>query len=243
MLTEKDFQEKDFNKTKIFEEFVDNLNKISPKFDLKYFSARDLVIQFKRKTLILFKLILLQKKVLFMLSPIEHLVKTIMTLVSLIPNLIENGLNSCTLIDENPNFESELSLNESEDIVFSQDDENQLDFNRMKLKTLKYDEDEISSTISNDIEENKVNEEIKSNLLKRATSITNKLSDTFNRLTTTTTNLVQNCSQDLTHLDQFQFPIPLFEKVLKIFLCFRNKMKNFFRIIIFIHIYQFIHLI
>ncbi len=74
MLTERYFQEKDFNKTKIFEEFVDNLNKNPPQFDLKYFSAHDLVIQFKRKTLILFKLLLLQKKNLFMLSPIEHLV-------------------------------------------------------------------------------------------------------------------------------------------------------------------------
>jgi hypothetical protein len=128
-------------------------------------------------------------------------------------DLIENGLNECTLIDERTNFESEISLNESEDIVFSQNDENQLDFDRIKLKTLKLDEDEISSTISNDIEDNKVNEEIKTNLLKRATSITNRLSDTFNRLTTTTTNLVQNYSQDLTHLDQFQFPIPLFQRV------------------------------
>ncbi len=64
MLTEKYFQEKDFNKRILFEEFVDNINKNPPKFDLKYYSARDLVIQYRRKTLILFKLILLQKKVI-----------------------------------------------------------------------------------------------------------------------------------------------------------------------------------
>jgi hypothetical protein len=228
LLTQKYFEEKDFNKTKIVEEFVDNLNKNPPQFDLKYFSARDLFIQFKRKTLILFKLLLLQKKVLFMLSPIEHLVKTIMTLVSLFPNLIENGLNQCTLIDEKVNVESELSLSESEDIVFSQNDENQLDFDRIKLKTLKLDDDEISSTISNDNQDNKTNDELKTNLMKRATSITNKLSDTFNRLTTTTTatsNVAQNYSQDLTHLDQFQFPLPLFEKVL--ILSF-SSIKSFF---------------
>jgi hypothetical protein len=49
----------------MFEEFVDNLNKNPPKFDLQYFSARDLVSHYRRKTLILFKLILLQKKVKF----------------------------------------------------------------------------------------------------------------------------------------------------------------------------------
>jgi hypothetical protein len=63
LITEKYFQEKDFNQTKMFEEFVQNLNRTPPVFDLKYFSARDLVTQYRRKTLILFKLILLQKKV------------------------------------------------------------------------------------------------------------------------------------------------------------------------------------
>lgn len=171
-----------------------------------------------------------------MLSPIENLVKTIMTLVSLIPSknfnlkwkvyysiiiffwkkkdLIENGLNECTLIDEKSNDENEINFNENEDIVFSRndDDDEQLNFDKIKLKTLKMDDDERSSTASNDLIENKNDEYIKNNLLKRATSITNKLSDTFNRLTTTT-NIMQNCSQDLTHLDQFQFPIQLFKKV------------------------------
>ncbi|CAF5117475.1 unnamed protein product, partial [Rotaria sp. Silwood1] len=75
LLTEKYFEEKKFNERKMFEEFVDKLNKNPPKFDLKYYSARDLVCRYRRKTLILFKLILLQKKVLFMLSPIQNLVQ------------------------------------------------------------------------------------------------------------------------------------------------------------------------
>jgi hypothetical protein len=49
-------------------------------------------------------------------------------------------------------------------------------------------DDEISSTTSNDIELNKRDEQIKDNLLSRATSITHKLSDTFNRLTSVATN-------------------------------------------------------
>ncbi len=139
--------------------------------------------------------------------------------IFLFKDLIENGLNECTLIDEKINFESEISLSESEDIVFSRNDDNQLDFDKIKLKTLKIDDDEISSTTSNDIEINKNDEQTKTNLLKRATSITNKLSDTFNRLTSSAIpTMINNCSQDLTHLDQFQFPLQLFKKVFFIFL-------------------------
>lgn len=77
------------------------------------------------------------------------------------------------------------------------------------------DDDEISSTISTEVDQQKdsiSNEQLKTTLLKRATSITNKLTDTFSRLTTTN-SLPENYSQDLTHLDQFQFPLQLFSKV------------------------------
>ena len=51
-------------------------------------------------------------------------------------------------------------------------------------------------------------------LLKRATSIANKLTNTFNRLTSSSTpSITINYYQDLTHLNQFQFPIQLFKKV------------------------------
>ena len=76
------------------------------------------------------------------------------------------------------------------------------------------DDDEISSTISTELDQQE-DEQLKSTLLKRVTSIKNKLTDTFSRLTTTTTTnpLSENYSQDLTHLDQFQFPPRLFSKV------------------------------
>ncbi|CAF3575515.1 unnamed protein product [Rotaria socialis] len=62
-LTETYFEEKNFNQRQMFEDFVDNLNKNPPEFNLQYYSARDLVIRYRRKTFILFKLILLRKKV------------------------------------------------------------------------------------------------------------------------------------------------------------------------------------
>ena len=125
--------------------------------------------------------------------------------------MIEKGLNECTIIDER--ITNRFEESENEDIVFCRNDENEINFDKIKLKTLKIDEDEISSTISNEIDPSS-NEPMKTTLIKRATSITNKLSDTFNRLTTTTTNhLNENSEQDLTHLDQFHFPIQLFSKV------------------------------
>ena len=69
-------------------------------------------------------------------------------------------------------------------------------------------DDDLSSTTSNDNQINQIN------LMTRATSITNKLSETFNRLTTaTTSNLINYLSQDLTYIDQYNFPIQLFNKV------------------------------
>lgn len=68
---------------------------------------------------------------------------------------------------------------------------------------MKINDDEISSTISNEIDQQKnspSNKQLKTSLLKRATSITNRLTDTFTRLTTTNP-LMNNYSPDLTHLD------------------------------------------
>ncbi|CAF3941667.1 unnamed protein product, partial [Rotaria sp. Silwood1] len=204
---------------KMFEEFFDKLNKNPPKFNLKYYFARDLVYRYRRKTLILFKLILLQKKVLFMLSPIQNLVQTIMNLVSLIPNLVETGLNECTLIDDKSDIENEINLNENEDIVFSRNDDKQIDFDNIKLKTLKIvgdddNDNDDDDKLSNQFEQTNT-EDIKNNLLKRATSITNKLSDTFNRLTSTTstsTSIAINNNELVNLIDQYQLSYDLFKK-------------------------------
>ncbi|CAF1365482.1 unnamed protein product, partial [Rotaria sp. Silwood1] len=153
LLTEKYFEEKNFNERKMFEEFFDKLNKNPPKFNLKYYFARDLVYRYR--------------------------------------HLIETGLNECTLIDEKSDIENEINLNESEGIVFSRNDNKQIDFDNIKLKTLKI-----------------VGEDIKNKLLKRATSITNKLSDTLNHLTSTTstsTSITINNSEIFHLIDQYEF--------------------------------------
>ena len=59
-------------------------------------SARDLILQFRHKVLLLFKLLLLEKKVVFFQSPVHPLCTTILTLLSLHPGMIENGLKHST---------------------------------------------------------------------------------------------------------------------------------------------------
>lgn len=125
--------------------------------------------------------------------------------------MVEKGLTECTILDET--ISNQFEESENEDIVFCRSDEQPINFDQIKLKTLKIDDDEISSTVSTEIDQENSNT-MKTTLIKRATSITTKLSDTFNRLTTTTTNqLNENPEQDLTHLDQFHFPIEIFSKV------------------------------
>lgn len=61
-------------------------------------SARDLILQFRHKVLLLFKLVLLEKKVVFHQSPVLPVCSAILTLLSLFPNMIESGLHEAACI-------------------------------------------------------------------------------------------------------------------------------------------------
>jgi hypothetical protein len=66
-------------------------------------SLRDLVLQFKHKALLLFKLLLLERRVLFFRSPVQQLCATILSLLSLHPGMLERGgLNqaACVRLDK-----------------------------------------------------------------------------------------------------------------------------------------------
>ncbi|CAF1434154.1 unnamed protein product [Rotaria sordida] len=132
--------------------------------------------------------------------------------------LIETGLNECTLIGERGDIENEINLNENKDIVFERNDDKQIDFDNIKLKPLKItsdddnDDDDQSSRISNEFQQT-INEDIKNNLPKRATSITNKLTDTFNRLTSSSPiSIIINNINNNYSIDQYQFSYDLFKK-------------------------------
>ncbi|KAF7987884.1 hypothetical protein HCN44_003747 [Aphidius gifuensis] len=98
------FKEGDFSKVSLLEETYRNLNdcmnadsQIPPQIFVGL-SARDFILQFRHKALLLFKLLLLEKKVVFYQSPVQPLCAAILTLLSLHPGMIESGLEKSACI-------------------------------------------------------------------------------------------------------------------------------------------------
>ncbi|VDP25873.1 unnamed protein product [Heligmosomoides polygyrus] len=58
-------------------------------------SVQDLFVRFRHRTLVLFKLLLLERKVVFNISPAQLLGTTMLALVSLYPKMLEEGLRFC----------------------------------------------------------------------------------------------------------------------------------------------------
>ncbi|XP_064025651.1 late secretory pathway protein AVL9 homolog isoform X1 [Pogoniulus pusillus] len=102
LITHAYFEEKDFSQISILKELYDHMNSSLGSTLLEGsqvylgLSPRDLVLHFRHKVLILFKLILLEKKVLFYISPVNRLVGALMTVLSLFPGMIEHGLTDCS---------------------------------------------------------------------------------------------------------------------------------------------------
>lgn len=109
------FEQKDFHRTQIlidafnttfrhssaFSDYSINYKKSADE-NLIGLSLSDLVVRYQHKILVLFKLILLQKKCLFQLKPVSNLSNTIISLISLIPDIFHpsssssNGLEHCS---------------------------------------------------------------------------------------------------------------------------------------------------
>ncbi|CAL8292556.1 unnamed protein product [Lota lota] len=98
LITHAYFEEKDFSRIDILKELYEHMNGSLRGSTLEGsqvylgLSPRDLILHFRHKVLILFKLILLEKKVLFYVSPVNRLVGALMTVLSLFPGMIEHGL-------------------------------------------------------------------------------------------------------------------------------------------------------
>uniref|UniRef100_A0A1A7WW77 AVL9 homolog (S. cerevisiase) n=1 Tax=Iconisemion striatum TaxID=60296 RepID=A0A1A7WW77_9TELE len=98
LITHAYFEEKDFSQISILKELYDHMNgslggsALDGSQVYLGLSPRDLILHFRHKVLILFKLILLEKKVLFYVSPVNRLVGDLMTVLSLFPGMMEHGL-------------------------------------------------------------------------------------------------------------------------------------------------------
>ncbi|XP_061661106.1 late secretory pathway protein AVL9 homolog [Syngnathoides biaculeatus] len=98
LITHAYFEEKDFSQISILKELYEHMNSslrgsaLDGSQVFLGLSPRDLILHFKHKVVVLFKLILLEKKVLFYVSPVSRLVGTLMTVLSLFPGMMEHGL-------------------------------------------------------------------------------------------------------------------------------------------------------
>lgn len=110
LITQAYFEEGDFSKVELINETYTNLNSCLTD-DLLHtqqlyvgLPAREFIMHFKQRALVLFKLMLLERKVLFFKSPVEALSSHILTLLSLYPGLLEAGLDeaACTVPADTP---------------------------------------------------------------------------------------------------------------------------------------------
>ena len=104
LITQAYFEEGDFSKVELINETYTNLNSCLSD-DLLHtqqlyvgLSVREFILHFKQRALVLFKLLLLERKVLFFKSPVEALSSHILTLLSLYPGLLEAGLDEAACI-------------------------------------------------------------------------------------------------------------------------------------------------
>ncbi|XP_074094307.1 late secretory pathway protein AVL9 homolog isoform X1 [Cotesia typhae] len=119
LITHAYFDEGDFSKVSLLEDTFRHLNacmsndKQVPPQVFVGLSARDFIIQFRHKALLLFKLLLLERKVVFYQSPVQPLCAAILTLLSLHPGMIESGLQRAACVRPSrpmspiPNFDKD----------------------------------------------------------------------------------------------------------------------------------------
>ncbi|XP_077631438.1 late secretory pathway protein AVL9 homolog isoform X2 [Crocuta crocuta] len=119
LITHAYFEEKDFSQISILKELYEHMNSSLGGTTLEGsqvylgLSPRDLVLHFRHKVLILFKLILLEKKVLFYISPVNKLVGALMTVLSLFPGMIEHGLSDCSQYRPRKSMSEDAGLHEN----------------------------------------------------------------------------------------------------------------------------------
>ncbi|XP_065065911.1 late secretory pathway protein AVL9 homolog [Rhopilema esculentum] len=115
LITQAYFNEKDFSRTGILKDAYTALNQslsfsnINDSMYLVGLNVGDLVLKLKQKALVLVKLLLLEKKVLFWGSPVGNVCSSIMSLLSLIPGCIRN-LQKCGLSQSGKSKKDEYGL-------------------------------------------------------------------------------------------------------------------------------------
>ncbi|XP_066991513.2 late secretory pathway protein AVL9 homolog isoform X2 [Anabrus simplex] len=106
LITHAYFDEGDFSKVTLLQDTYHHLNGCLMQIDCIRtapqlyvgLSVRDLILQFRHKALLLFKLLLLERRIVFYRSPVQPLCATILSLLSLHPGMIEQGLRESACV-------------------------------------------------------------------------------------------------------------------------------------------------
>ncbi|GAB1603474.1 late secretory pathway protein AVL9 homolog, partial [Argonauta hians] len=123
LITHAYFDERDFSKVELLIDTYRNLSTLltdsqtdSTKIYLGL-PARDLVIVYRHKILILFKLLLLERRVLFTGKPVQELCQTMLGVMSLFPGLIEHGLKESACYSPHRQISPTLKFHQMESEV------------------------------------------------------------------------------------------------------------------------------
>lgn len=98
LITHAYFKERDFSEVSLLEDTYTNLNLslsdalVSGSQVFLGLSCRDVVSIFRNRILVLFKMMLLERRILFFSSPVKPTVNLMLTVLSLFPGMLENGL-------------------------------------------------------------------------------------------------------------------------------------------------------
>ncbi|KAK6038881.1 hypothetical protein COOONC_23614, partial [Cooperia oncophora] len=127
LITRAYFAERDFRKVEVLSQMYSNLcdmfngETVDGQATCIDISVQDLFVRFRHRTLILFKLLLLERKVVFNISPAHLLGTTMLALVSLYPKMLEEGLRYCSSLCTKPETNDSTTRGKDDDV----DDENE----------------------------------------------------------------------------------------------------------------------
>ncbi|XP_076160725.1 late secretory pathway protein AVL9 homolog isoform X1 [Ptiloglossa arizonensis] len=180
LITHAYFDEGDFSKVSLLEDTYHHLNSCMssetqiPSQVFVGLCARDFILQFRHKALLLFKLLLLEKKIVFYQSPVQPLCAAILTLLSLYPGMIEHGLQQAAYVRPSRPM-SPIPTFDEEEISTNNIDNNVSSINSVK--------DNISDTLKEQVNGNSNKNSLCINDNKSVETMEDKYMDGFRNMT------------------------------------------------------------
>ncbi|XP_044263498.1 late secretory pathway protein AVL9 homolog [Tribolium madens] len=231
LITHAYFDEGDFSKVSLLEDTYHHLNSVLTQNDFQQqifvgLSAREFVLHWRHKAILLFKLLLLERRLIFYKSPVHPLCSTILTLASLFPEMIEKGMDQSACIrlsrpmspmpeysDDDQSPHSSPSKTQIENIDSTNQNVSNEELNNKEVNILEHCEDEddknsslgiteVGIEITEASQQNETNSNGKNNSLQRDIS-----SDTI-------ADSMHNNMAYLAHLSTSScgFPLSIFTK-------------------------------